>query len=138
MSRFRILSLDGGGIKGAFTASVMASLEEETGKAAADYFDLITGTSTGGIVALGLGLSLPAKQIMEFYRERGPTIFPNTSLVQRTRSILRQLIAPKHSHDVLKEALRQVLGERRLWTKTWPMRSIGGALQWVHGPITLP
>jgi patatin-like phospholipase/acyl hydrolase len=113
MSRFRILSLDGGGIKGAFTASVMAALEDATGKGAADYFDLITGTSTGGIVALGLGLGLPASQIREFYREHGPTIFPSTSLVQRTGSILRQLFGPKHSHDVLKEALQQVLGDRR-------------------------
>src|SRR6516165_9631952 len=113
MNPFRILSLDGGGIKGAFTASVVAALEEDTGKAAADYFDLITGTSTGGIVALGLGLGLSAKEVMEFYRQQGPTIFPSTSLVQRTESIVRQLFAPKHSHDVLKEALRQVLGERR-------------------------
>src|SRR6266576_55466 len=101
MSRFRILSLDGGGIKGAFTASVVAALEKDTGKAAADYFDLITGTSTGGIVAIGLGLGLPAKQIMEFYSKHGPTIFPSTSLIQRTRGFIRQLFAPKHSHDVL-------------------------------------
>jgi hypothetical protein len=113
MIRFRILSLDGGGIKGAFTASVVAALEQDTGKAASDYFDLITGTSTGGIVAIGLGLGLSANEIMEFYRQRGPTIFPGTSLVQRTRGVLRQLFAPKHSHDVLKAALTQVLGDRR-------------------------
>jgi patatin-like phospholipase/acyl hydrolase len=113
MSRFRILSLDGGGIKGAFTASVMAALEADTGKAAADYFDLITGTSTGGIVAIGLGLGLAANAIVDFYCKHGPTIFPSTSLVQRTRNSLRQLFAPKHSHDVLKEALREVLGDRR-------------------------
>jgi patatin-like phospholipase/acyl hydrolase len=51
MNRFRIRSLDGGGTKGTFTASIMAALEKDTGKAAAEYFDLITGTSTGGIVA---------------------------------------------------------------------------------------
>jgi uncharacterized protein len=61
MGLFRILSLDGGGIKGTFTVSVVAALEEDTGKSAADYFDLITGTSTGGIVAIGLGLGLSAK-----------------------------------------------------------------------------
>jgi patatin-like phospholipase/acyl hydrolase len=114
MGRFRILSLDGGGIKGAFTASVMAGLEQDTGKAAADYFDLITGTSTGGIVALGLGLNLSAEQITEFYRTQGPVIFPAMSLVQRTQGLFRQFLGPKHSHDVLKASLQQVLGDRRL------------------------
>jgi patatin-like phospholipase/acyl hydrolase len=58
---FRILSLDGGGIKGAFTASVVAALEDATSKSFSDHFDLITGTSTGGIIAIGLGLGLSAK-----------------------------------------------------------------------------
>lgn len=113
MSRWRILSLDGGGIKGAFTASAVAALEDDTGKAAADYFDLITGTSTGGIVAIGLGLGLAAEEIVKFYRHHGPTIFPSMSLVQRKTGLLRQLFAPKHSRDVLKKALKTVLGDRR-------------------------
>ena len=50
---FRILSLDGGGIKGAFTASVLATLEHDTGRSAVEHFDLITGTSIGGIIAIG-------------------------------------------------------------------------------------
>jgi patatin-like phospholipase/acyl hydrolase len=112
--RFRLLSLDGGGIKGAFTASVVAALEEDSGKSMADYFDLITGTSTGGIIALGLGLGLPAKDIVRFYQEHGPTIFPCTSLVSRWRGIFRWLTRPKHSHEVLNAALEQVLGDRKL------------------------
>ncbi len=52
---FRILSLDGGGIKGVFSAAVLATLERESGKAAADDFDLIVGTSTGGILRWGWG-----------------------------------------------------------------------------------
>jgi patatin-like phospholipase/acyl hydrolase len=112
--RFRILSLDGGGIKGAFTASVVAALEEDAGKSMADYFDLITGTSTGGIIALGLGLGLPAKDIVAFYQQHGPTIFPCTSLVSRWSGFFRWLTGPKHSHQVLKAALKQVLGDRKL------------------------
>ena len=54
----KILAIDGGGIKGAFPAAFLAAVEETTGKRIADYFDLIAGTSTGGIVALGLGLGL--------------------------------------------------------------------------------
>lgn len=110
---FRILSLDGGGIKGAFTASVLATLEEDTGCAAADHFDLITGTSTGGIIAIGLGLGLPARTICDFYQQEGPTIFPGTSLVQRVEGRLRQLFGPKHSHAVLRAALGKVFGQRR-------------------------
>jgi hypothetical protein len=110
---FRILSLDGGGIKGAFTASVLASLEEDTGCAAVDHFDLITGTSTGGIIAIGLGLGLSARKICEFYHKKGATIFPGTSLVQRTGSMFRQFFSPKHSHAVLRDALAEVLGARK-------------------------
>lgn len=110
---FRILSLDGGGIKGAFAASVLAALEQDTGQAAVDYFDLIVGTSTGGIIALGLGLGKSAEEIVEFYRAHGPTIFPGTSLVERVTGGWRQLWGPKHSHDVLREAVSQVLGTKR-------------------------
>ena len=72
---FRIRSLDGRGIKGVFSASVLAALEHDTGKAAADYFDLIVATSTGGIISLGLGLGESAQEIVEFYSEPGPQIF---------------------------------------------------------------
>jgi patatin-like phospholipase/acyl hydrolase len=53
---FRILSLDGGGLMRAFTASVLATLERSTKFRMVDHFDLITGTSTGGIIAIGLGM----------------------------------------------------------------------------------
>ena len=66
----RILSLDGGGIKGVFTASVLATLERETGRSIVDYFDLIVGTSTGGILSLGLGLGFSAEEMKNFYVKR--------------------------------------------------------------------
>src|SRR5215470_12247826 len=55
--RFRILSIDGGGIRGVFPAAVLAGLERNHtgGSSIASYFDLVAGTSTGGILALGLG-----------------------------------------------------------------------------------
>jgi patatin-like phospholipase/acyl hydrolase len=53
--RFQILSLDGGGIKGLYSAAVLAKIEDDLGVTVADHFDLIVGTSTGGIIALGLG-----------------------------------------------------------------------------------
>lgn len=63
----RILSIDGGGIKGVFPASFLATLEEQANGDIAKYFDLIVGTSTGGIVALAFGLGLSAKETPRFY-----------------------------------------------------------------------
>jgi hypothetical protein len=71
----RILAIDGGGIKGAWPAAFLADLEEATGQRVLDMFDLIVGTSTGAIVALGLGLGMPASDIVRLYAERGPVIF---------------------------------------------------------------
>ena len=92
-------------VAGAFSASAsaFAALELDTGKAVGDYFDLVVGTSTGGIIAIGLGKSTEA--IVEFYRTYGPTIFPGTSLVERVTGGWRQLWGPKHSHDVLRDAV---------------------------------
>jgi len=74
--RFQILSLDGGGIKGIFSAGVLAAIEEDQKIKITDHFDLIAGTSTGGIVAIGLGLGLRPREIVEFYVNEGPKIFP--------------------------------------------------------------
>ena len=77
---FRILSIDGGGIKGIFPAAVLASLEQECleGETIGDYFDLVAGTSTGGIIALGLGAGMTASEILGMYLEEGHLVFPST------------------------------------------------------------
>ena len=72
---FKILSIDGGGIKGIAPASFLANIEERTGKKIIDYFDLIVGTSTGGIIALGLGLGFSAREILSLYIDNGEKIF---------------------------------------------------------------
>jgi patatin-like phospholipase/acyl hydrolase len=68
---FRILSLDGGGIRGVFPAAFLAKLEEHLNAPIGSYFDLIAGTSTGGIITIGLGLGLSAKDILKLYEEQG-------------------------------------------------------------------
>jgi len=98
---FRILALDGGGIKGTFTASALATWEEQTKLRIVDHFDLIAGTSTGGILAIGLGLGLSGQQMLGFYRERGPKIFPLTSFRSRVGYFFRHLVSPKFSQEVL-------------------------------------
>jgi len=114
MGRFRILSLDGGGIKGTFTASVVANLENMLGAPIAQYFDLITGTSTGGIIALGLGSGLKGSEILNFYVKKGPQIFPSTGMHQRLQHTIKGLVRPKHSSTILREHLVDVFGEKRL------------------------
>ena len=83
---FRILSMDGGGIRGIFPAAVLAYLEQEhlQGKSIGDYFDLIAGTSTGGILALGLGAGLTASEILQMYLEEGHRVFPLSRIHRRT------------------------------------------------------
>ncbi|MEI8140359.1 MAG: CBASS cGAMP-activated phospholipase [bacterium] len=106
---FRILALDGGGLKGAFTAAALAAWEAQTKLRAVDHFDLIAGTSTGGILAIGLGLGLSGKQMLEFYQERGSVIFPVTSFRSSIRHTFRHLFFPKFSQEILLRELKAAL-----------------------------
>lgn len=127
----RILSIDGGGIRGALPIAFLACLEEVTGMRIIDQVDLIAGTSTGGIIALGLALGRPAAEILRFYQEQGAAIFGQAMasptapwlerLVRRTRGILAApvrrlawLVAPKYDPAPLRAALVGVLGDRLL------------------------
>ncbi|HWQ91709.1 MAG TPA: CBASS cGAMP-activated phospholipase [Clostridia bacterium] len=105
---FQILSLDGGGIKGIFSAALLAAIEDDLGTKVTDHFDLIAGTSTGGIIALGLGLGLTPRQIVEFYFSWGGKIFSNRmgwrSLLQWTRR--------KYSPAPLETALKSCFGDQ--------------------------
>lgn len=111
---FRVLSLDGGGVKGTFAAAFLTGVEEATNKRLVDYFDLIVGTSTGGILAIGLGLGLSAAELLSFYEAEGPRIFPNTGIRERAGRRLRHLWRPKYDQQRLREALRRAFGERLL------------------------
>jgi uncharacterized protein len=105
----RILAIDGGGIKGVFPASFLANVEELLSQKVSEYFDLIVGTSTGGIIALALGLGLSAKEILAFYEEHGPSIFYGSP-----RSLVRGWFRAKYDPRPLRAALQQVFGERTL------------------------
>jgi patatin-like phospholipase/acyl hydrolase len=75
---FRILSLDGGGIKGIFPAAILSELEGTLppGHLLHEYFDLVAGTSTGGILAMGLGCSIQARLLLDLYLKKGARLFP--------------------------------------------------------------
>lgn len=72
---FKILCIDGGGIKGLFSAQVLAKFEEVFKTNISDQFDLICGTSTGGIIALAASAKIPMCEVVRFYEEKGPLIF---------------------------------------------------------------
>ena len=74
-ARFQILALSGGGYRGLFTARALEVIEEQYGGRVADRFDLIAGTSVGGILALGLALRIPAKVLRELFEDHGGEIF---------------------------------------------------------------
>jgi hypothetical protein len=110
----RILSIDGGGIRGIIPALVLAEVEARTGRRVAELFDLVAGTSTGGILACALTIprARPAAEVVELYRTEGPRIF-RRSLWQRIESA-DGLIDEKHDDAGLRSALADYLGTARL------------------------
>jgi patatin-like phospholipase/acyl hydrolase len=123
-SSFRILALDGGGVKGAFTASVLATLEDAIGEPIARHFDLVSGTSTGGILAVGLGMGRTPGQMLKFYRERGAEIFPVGGWVKTLWQGFRQLfVGPKYSQDPLRKAIQDAY-----FPDGAPTRALGDSL----------
>ncbi|HJT20762.1 MAG TPA: CBASS cGAMP-activated phospholipase [Nitrospira sp.] len=108
---FRILALDGGGLRGTFTAAVLAKWDNmiKSGRhnEIVKHFDLVAGTSTGAILAIGLGLGLSPLQILDFYRTKGPEIFPKDRL-------LRHWLKSKHESSTLRGTLEDVFGNKLL------------------------
>lgn len=112
---FRILSIDGGGIKGLLPCLVLAEIEDRflNGEPIGNHFDMMTGTSTGGIIVLGLGQGKTAREISRLYLERGSSIFPNGSRVTRTLRAIRQLGFYAYDRKVLESELRREFGLER-------------------------
>ena len=112
---FKILSLDGGGIKGIFPAGILTYLEEDCldGQPIGDYFDLIAGTSTGGIIALGLGAGLTARSLFDLYVNEGHRVFPPEQRANSGRLVPR-LLSNRYDRAALDELLQETLGSTRL------------------------
>ena len=109
-----MLSIDGGGIRGVIPALVLTEIEKRSGKRIFELFDLIAGTSTGGILACALCApeALPAQQLVALYEEEGPKIF-DRSLWQRVRSA-EGLLDEKYDAGALDRALARFLSDKRL------------------------
>jgi hypothetical protein len=115
----RILSIDGGGLLSTFPASFLSAIEDKIGAPIGQHFDLIAGTSGGGIIALGVALGLRAQDILDLYVAKGLAIFGQGKgtvadfALQKLRTF-RQLGRPKYGSEALRDALSEVFGERRL------------------------
>lgn len=110
---FRILSIDGGGICGILPASVLAELEVRFlgGSSIAHYFDMIAGTSTGGIIALGLAHGKMAQEIRDIYLERGGHIFPPRSAIGRILRNVRRIARYAYDSRALEDELLRIFDD---------------------------
>ncbi|WP_160004740.1 CBASS cGAMP-activated phospholipase [Rhizobium sp. 18055] len=110
---FRILTIDGGGIRGLFPAAYLAEIERRYlgGASIASYFDLVAGTSTGGIIALGLAHGKTAKEISAIYDERGEFIFPKPRKMTRWLKWWRSMRSSKYERATLQSELLRVFGQ---------------------------
>jgi patatin-like phospholipase/acyl hydrolase len=121
MPPFRVLSLDGGGMRGTYTptyldqvASAFARRRGEQGLDIGAAFDLIVGTSTGGIIACALAAGVPLLNIVELYRKHGAAIF-RRPLPAKLRNVpgdhFRRQAALTQGEGTLRAALKDVLGD---------------------------
>ena len=114
-----ILSIDGGGMRGIIPATFLVELEERTGRPVCELFDVIAGTSTGGVLAVGLtvpdGQGKPkytAKQLRAAYFEYGDVVFHRRLL--RSVTTMGGVLGPTYSPHALERVLEQYLGSQRL------------------------
>lgn len=118
---YLILSIDGGGIRGNIPIQILTLIEEKLGCKIGEVFDLITGTSIGGIIALALTLPDPqdpskpkmgAKEVAQFIQQQGPNIFEQSRYQSITS--LDGIRAPKYSNENLKASLQTQFGDTKL------------------------
>jgi hypothetical protein len=110
---FRILSINGGGICGILPAAILAEFETRflNGESVGRYFDMIAGTSTGGIMALGLGHGKTARDIRDIYVERGGHIFPPCGPLGRLLRKVRRIARYAYDSKALEEELLRIFGD---------------------------
>jgi patatin-like phospholipase/acyl hydrolase len=110
---FRVLSVDGGGVRGFLAASILANIEtylnDATGEPVAlgQRFDLLSGTSAGGLIALGLGMGRSAAEVRDLFITLVPAVFGDAN----RRSAWRRPKQPRYHSEPLQKALIDFFGE---------------------------
>ncbi len=105
---YHVLALSGGGYRSLYTATVLAELEAVLGRSIASHFDLICGTSAGGMLALGLAAEIPAIELKALFEREGSRIFGCRSLPRR---LLGFWLTAKHDSVGLKNVLTERFGD---------------------------
>lgn len=108
---FQLLALDGGGVRGLFSAAVLDHLEQDLKVNVAKHFDLLTGTSTGGIIALGLSLGLSPHKMVSFYIEHADRIFKRGWIKFPFAEQWHHIRRTKYDNQALIEVLKEVFGD---------------------------
>ncbi len=111
---FQILSLSGGGFLGLYTIALLSSLEKHFGAPIAGKFDLLAGTSIGGVIALALAAEVPAESIQAAFEENGPSVFgkdpPPRSWLLSTVSLKKRLFRSRYRADALRSTISAIVG----------------------------
>jgi patatin-like phospholipase/acyl hydrolase len=116
---FQGLALTGGGFRGLFSAQALASIEEVTGKPIGTHFDLICGTSIGGIVAIAAAFEVPMAKVVEVFASRGGSIFPDdrrppAGKLSSKVDLLMHVGKPRYSTAPLREAIEELIPRNTL------------------------
>jgi patatin-like phospholipase/acyl hydrolase len=125
MAAVRILSIDGGGIRGVIPAVILSEVERRAGRPIHELFDLVVGTSTGGLIALALAAPAPgggaraASDLVDLYEREGSNIFKR-SLWKRLTSV-GGFIDERYSADGLEDALDRYVGDTGLSAALTPV-----------------
>ncbi len=105
---YHVLALSGGGYRALYTATILKEFEQVLGRPIASHFDLICGTSAGGLLALGLASEIPASELKSLFEDQGQQIFGTRD---RMRKLLGFLTRAKHSNAGLRSVLEQRFGK---------------------------
>ncbi len=115
-----VFVLDGGGIRGVIPARVLVAIEEALARPLHEAVDLVVGTSTGGIIALGIAAGLPAEEMLRLYVDRGPSIF-RTNPLRRLRRFARLTAQTKYPAEPFERELRRVFADAPLISARVPV-----------------
>lgn len=112
--RFYILSVDGGGLRGAYSAYILKRMEEEWDIEWREKFGLFAGTSTGSIIASGLANCITASSLFNLYVEKGQLIFSRRWVDRLLPFGLSSLVASSYDNKPLRASLGELFGDTRL------------------------